>query len=220
MNISLGLSSFAELLNISDLQNWPFWVWIALLVVYGIVDTVAFVHRLASHKRKKKEDETALLRAQQKKNDSPKVQNVAYYLTSACDCGCLRACIDCTCRLSECLCLYLLAALQAAWASEFQLQFQLYIFWTVCSAQSYTYVRTYYILYSHNNVLLLLMQCVHIVVTLSAPSKGLLCPVDALHCCGSHTVCVWGFCHHTACHFLQSAGVVYQPAGNSHVHTV
>ena len=116
------------------------------------MDSVAFVHRLASRKRKKNEDEKALLHVQRKTNESSEVQNVVvFYLTFACGCGCLHACIDCICRLSECLCLFLLAALQAAWASEFQLQFQLYIFGqcVVCN-DIHTYVHT--------------MYCIHIIM--------------------------------------------------------
>lgn len=74
VNISLGLTVFAELLDISALQNRPFWVWVASMVVYGAVDAAAFVHRLASRKRKEEQDKEALL-LQKKTNEAPKVQS-------------------------------------------------------------------------------------------------------------------------------------------------
>ena len=61
-------------MGISILENRPFWVWIAFLVVYGVVDAVAFVHKLASKKSKVEEDRKALLRGEKKEKEAPKVQ--------------------------------------------------------------------------------------------------------------------------------------------------
>ena len=69
-------------MGISILQNRPFWVWIALLVLYGVVDAVAFVHKLASKKRKKvEEDRKALLRGEKKEKEAPKVQIIYVCVT-------------------------------------------------------------------------------------------------------------------------------------------
>ena len=68
-------------MGISILQNRPFWVWIALLVLYGVVDTVAFVHRLVSKKRNVAEDRKALLRAEKKAKEAQKVQKAIVVLT-------------------------------------------------------------------------------------------------------------------------------------------
>ena len=68
-------------MGISILQNRPFWVWIALLVLYGVVDAVAFVHRLASKKRNVAEDKKALLRAEKKAKEAQKVQRAIVLLT-------------------------------------------------------------------------------------------------------------------------------------------
>ena len=69
------------MIGISILQNRPFWVWIALLVLYGVVDAVAFVHRLVSKKRNVAEDRKALLRAEKKAKEAQKVQKAIVVLT-------------------------------------------------------------------------------------------------------------------------------------------
>lgn len=83
VNICLGLLLFEDLIGISILQNRPFWVWIALLVLYGVVDTLAFVHRLASQKRKVAEDRKALLRVEKKGKGAQKASYIQWTLFTA-----------------------------------------------------------------------------------------------------------------------------------------
>lgn len=100
-------------------------------------------------------------------------------------------------KLSECVYLQVFGTFPPAWASEVQLELiVLFVVQCVVYNDMFTYFMT------------IKAECVRLTATQCAPSLGILCPVDALHCCGYHTGFLWGFHHHIAHYYLQSTEVI------------